>query len=709
MGRRMYNIIKGLEGRVAANMVAVNPGSWLTNFIPITQGMSSLNTKALLTGMWDTLKAYKTDDGMVEMSTFLTNRRGSDPLVKTWAQNWSAKASKPMEWIDSFTADTLVRSRYNQNISEGMSVAEALDEADAWAAKVMADRSKGSMPTVFNRHNPITKVFTQFQLEVNNQMSYLFKDVPDELKEKGLKALAVGLMKMFVGAYLYNEVYEYFIGRRPAMDPIGILNEATGDLTGYQIPNLIEMGEGLIHGEAPDFTTEKTGTYEALTTAGTNVVENLPFVGGLIGGGRLPISSALPNPGNLGKALLSEDWDPKKKRTTIAKELTAPATYLLSPFGGGQIKKAVQGAKAVAQGGSYTVNSKGEDILQYPILSDTAGGKVMDYARAMVFGKSSLPEAQDWVKQGFNSLNAKETATYQDLTEAGEDGRASFDLLQELGDVQKTEQQSEAYLKRNVLREADLSDEGKSVLYYNMLASDTDKKLMDGASEADRAKSAGLLMDMKDAELHKGDTAKKAKYYALLQSNVSDEMKVAVYNEYVTDSKEEEIRNMLNQGVKFNDWLQFEAKTGNLSSDDDATRKEKVIGALQDLNISEEKKAAMYFASAATDSDKEKQQELEASSGITREQYWQYQAATAGMSKKAEKLIAIDSLDLTPDQKTALYFANRWAESTLDEAPWYGKSNWDITPKLTGTTGGSQPPTLVNGNRNPFWDIVPKL
>ena len=673
MGRRMYNIIKGLESRVAANMVAINPGSWLTNFIPITQGMAGLNSKALLKGMWDTMKAYKVDDGMVDMSTFLTNRRGSDPLVKTWAQDWSAKASKPMEWIDSFTADTLVRGRFNQNISEGMSVNEALDEADAWAAKVMADRSKGSMPTLFNRHNPVDKVFTQFQLEVNNQMSYLFKDVPDEMREKGLKALAVALMKMFVGAYLYNEVYEHFVGRRPAMDPIGIL---------------IETGKNLAN--------EDMDAYDVVVATGTEVAENLPFVGGLLGGGRLPISSALPNMENLGKAVFSEDWDKRKKRATIAKELTAPATYLLAPFGGGQIKKALQGAKAVKQGGSYTVNSKGEDVLQYPILSDTTGGKVKDYAQAMIFGKSSLPEAKDWVQQGFNSLSGPETATYQELVKAGEDGRTSFDILQELGDVEKTETESKAYLQRKALRDADLTDEGRSILFYNLLAGDKEKELMDGASQKDREKAGDLLMNMKDADLHKGDTAKKAKYYALLESNVSDEMKIAVYNKYVTDSKEEEIRNMLDQGVKFNDWLQFEAKTGNLSSDDDATRKEKVIGALRNLNLSEDEKAAMYFASAATDSDKEKQQELETSSGITRTQYWQYQEATAGMTLKKDKLVAIDSLDLTPEQKTALYFDNRWAESTLDEAPWYG-SRWDITPKLTGTT-----------QKNPFL-AAPKL
>ena len=51
------------------------------------------------------------------------------------------------------------------------------------------------------------------------------------------------------------------------------------------------------------------------------------------------------------------------------------------------------------------------------------------------------------------------------------------------------------------------------------------------------------------------------------------------------------------------------------------------------------------------DTDKEKQQKLEESSGITRTQYWQYQEATAGMTLKKEKLVAINSLDLTPEQK----------------------------------------------------------
>ena len=148
LGRNMYNLVKALEGRVAANMVAVNPASWLTNFIPLTQGGALLDRGMLLKGMWDTLKAYKVDDGIVDKSSFLTNRRGSDPLVRTWAQKASATASRPMEYIDHFVADSLVRARYRQNLGKNMSEDAAMSEADAWVAGVMADRSKGSTPTM---------------------------------------------------------------------------------------------------------------------------------------------------------------------------------------------------------------------------------------------------------------------------------------------------------------------------------------------------------------------------------------------------------------------------------------------------------------------------------------------------------------------------------------------------------------------------------
>ena len=90
----------------------------------------------------------------------------------------------------------------------------------------------------------MTKLFTQFQLEVNNQLSYVFKDIPREKRRAGLGALAAALFKFVLGAWLYDEVYEFLIGRRPALDPIGILNDTVGDLTGWEVPNLVELGVG---------------------------------------------------------------------------------------------------------------------------------------------------------------------------------------------------------------------------------------------------------------------------------------------------------------------------------------------------------------------------------------------------------------------------------------------------------------------------------
>ncbi|MBD5133629.1 MAG: hypothetical protein HDT38_04015, partial [Clostridiales bacterium] len=530
MGRRMYKVAKWMEGRVAANMVAVNPASWLTNFVPLTQGWGTLDNGMLLKGMWDTLKAYHTDDGFVDMSSFLTNRRGSDPIVKTWSQSASATLSSPMEYIDQFTADSLVRGRYQQNLKTGMSEAAAMEEADAWAAGVMADRSKGATPTLFNRSDPLTKLFTQFQLEVNNQLSYLFKDLPRDLKKKGLAALCAGLLKFLVGAYLYNEVYEYFIGRRCALDPIGILNDTVGDLTGYELPNLVELGVGAAQGETPSFETEKKDAYEAAAGLFGNVAEELPFIGGVLGGGRVPISSALPDWGNLAKAALNDGWSNEKRLATAAKGLGNPLTYMALPFGGGQIKKIYQGLKAVSEGGSYTVDNEGRDILQYPVFNETPGDWLPSAAGALLFGKSTLPTAREWAESGFKSLNAKQTACYQGMTELGVPQRDAFGLIQALGNAKGTETESASSQKLKLLQEADISAEGKSVVYYGLMASDKEQALMDELADAgaDMGETARVLMELKDTNaLEDGKSA--AKKEAIVNSSLSEEEKDAMF------------------------------------------------------------------------------------------------------------------------------------------------------------------------------------
>lgn len=541
LGRDMYNLVKALESRVAANMVAVNPASWLTNFIPLTQGGAQLNRGELLRGMWQTLRAYKESDGIVDASTFLTNRRGSDPLVRTWAQKASAKMSSPMEFIDQFTADSLVRARYHQNLKQGLSEAEAMSEADSWVAGVMADRSKGSTPTLFQRSNPLTKVFTQFQLEVNNQLSYLFKDMPRDQKDRGLAALAAALIKFFLGAWLYDEVYEYFIGRRPALDPIGILNDTVGDITGYELPNLVELGVGAVTGDMPSFRTEKQNAYDTATNLLTTTAEELPFIGGILGGGRVPISSALPDWDNLLKTVTSDTWSTKKKLATAGKELLNPASYLLLPFGGGQLKKIYQGLDAVIKGGSYSVDAEGNDLLQYPVFNDNPWDAAAAAGQAMLFGKTSLETGRDWIESGFKTFGAKETAAYQAMTDAGVPDEDAYDLLLTLRGAKKTETESEAAQERRLLQEADISGDGKSVVYYGLMASDKERELMDAMTDmdADMGTVTQVLMDVKNAGDLTGAAASNAKRTALAESALTDTEKQTMYR-YLFGTKQED-------------------------------------------------------------------------------------------------------------------------------------------------------------------------
>ena len=577
LGRGTYNVVRALESRVAANMVAINPASWLTNFIPLTQGGALLDRGYLMRGMWETLQAYKESDGIVERSAFLTNRRGSDPILSTYEQgaepeNRTARRirnagiaagkvgdalSSPMEWIDNFTADSLVRARYRQNLARGMSEDAALADADAFAASVMADRSKGATPTMFSRTNPVSKLFTQFQLEVNNQLSYVFKDMPREKKNMGVRALAAALLKFALGAWLYDEVYEYFIGRRPALDPIGILNDTVGDLTGWELPNLVELGVGAATGDMPDFQVEQPGLYETVANLGTAAAEELPFIGGLLGGGRLPIGSALPDITTLARAATDDEWDLSKRITEAWDEIQKPVTYLVTPFGGGQLKRIFETLNAVRKGGVYTLDAEGEEQLQYPVYNDTWEQTLQNAIMGSVFGTTALGTGRDWVESGFDTLSARQTAAYQGMVDAGVPGEEAYALMQDLRGLTAAEE-------RKVLRNANVSGEGKSIAYYGLMASDKEMAVMDALADmdADMGEVTDTLIAMKDAGAETGLAASNGRRQALLDAGLTDEQKIQIYREMISDSRDDDIQDFEDAGMSFNQFLEAQINYG---------------------------------------------------------------------------------------------------------------------------------------------------
>lgn len=334
LNRKIYSTLTNLNNRITANQVVGSLSSAMTNFIPMVQSWHQVSPVYTVKGMGDYIRSVIKDDGMVQKSDFLTNRlMEEEKLFKTGWDKVTDKAGIMMSVVDSITSQTVWRSKYLQNLSEGMSENQAIRDADQFAKNLMAGRSRGNAPTIFDAKNPLVKIFTAFQLEVANQYGYMFDDVVKDSKNKA--RLVKGYATAFLGAYAYNALYSSLVGRDAAFDPISIIEE---------------LMKGLFDDEEePE---------DVLMDFGKDVLEEVPFVGGLLGGGRIPMSSAFPYSGysNPIESMLTDVSEGK-----FSKEWLKPLYYLAMPVGGGQIKKTVEGLSMFSDdhpiSGSYTDSS----------------------------------------------------------------------------------------------------------------------------------------------------------------------------------------------------------------------------------------------------------------------------------------------------------------------------------------------------------------
>lgn len=496
LNRRIYSTLQALEGRIASNMLGGNVGSWLTNFIPLVQMNAQVKSKYMLKAMKQTMQSWKNNDGFVYGSDFLTNRRGNNPLSKDVFHKMSDAAMKPMEYIDQFVTEVCCRAVYMEQIAKGYTHEEAMREANERTARVVADRSYGALPTIFNVRNPFAKLFTQFQVEVNNQFSNLFKDIPRRVKEEGVGFLIWALIKYFIGAALFNDLYEKLAGRRPAFDPIGMIKEA------YKTYD----------------TTKDAGA--TATNFVTNAIEQLPFIGGILGGGRVPVSSAIPFSGNVEDIitnitkLASPDVAWEEKKEILNKEVSKPIYYLFFPTAGGAVKKAIEGVKVVAEGGAYSYDAAGNKTVKYAVDENPAA-----YLQNMIFGTWASPEAQEYILSGFKALSVKSTETFDALKELGLNPTEAFDVVKEISEIQGVEgvKYSKAKNRMEAIDDLDVSDDVKYQLYYDMVLPDSKKEDFDvalndyGMSKADLMAAYSFTYGVKSDKDDMGKTVSGSK------------------------------------------------------------------------------------------------------------------------------------------------------------------------------------------------------
>ena len=387
-GRKVYKYLQFAKKQVGSNMTGFNIGSALTNFISGTQGMAKTNKKAFMKGTLDTVKNIFVKDNFIDKSDFLTTRFGSDKISKTTWEKISNAGQVLMSATDYFTANQIVRSKYHEYLQKGYTDAEAISMADKFADKLMAGRGKGDMPNIFN--SQMLGLVTQFQLEVNNQLDSMFYDTFTEdyaINSKSNLAktspsaynalgatFAFGQLLAF--AYLFNNEYEKIVGRRPAFDIIDILISTFEDME-----------------------DEEKDIGDVFGNIFNSLADNLPFVSTFTGGGRIPLSSALPNLSDLANG-----------DSTLEKELKKPLYYLMPPTGGGQVKKTIEGLSMFSDDKEITGSYTDSGNLRFPV-ADTPKNRV----QAALFGQYASENAREYFDEGYAPLKENQQKQYKEL------------------------------------------------------------------------------------------------------------------------------------------------------------------------------------------------------------------------------------------------------------------------------------------------------
>ena len=147
-------------------------------------------------------------------------------------------------------------------------------------------------------------------------------------------------------------------------------------------------------------------------------------------------------------------------------------------------------------------------------------------------------------------------------------------------------------------------------------------------------------------------------------------------------------------GVSYEDFYTYYFGTKGIKTTGEKSAVTQKFEWLQSSGMSVTAQAEIYFADMASDTTLEQLAELESNDVITPEQFYQYKVATSGLTRKAEKLEAINMLELDDYQKDALYYLNGWAQSTIGQAPWKNGHS--------GGTGKSGNPFLRGEASNPF-------
>ena len=721
-GRKSLNAANKAVSAFGRAQVAGNVSSVLNQSAQLSLILAEVPTKYVAKAAVDLGKKTGVkfwtikDTDIFETSDLLSGKKGVDYLTAgdSRMDRIVTALFKPADIMDGAVSALAYQSKYNQLIAEGKPTAAAELGADRWATQIMASRAKGSRPLAFESKNVASQILHMFQVEALNSWEHVSQDLSaqyrktERTKGKNAAAAQVGAVatKYLLSAFVMNRITEALYGGTPApFDLLGYVTNAVASGLGMTANEALaricrkvlgKMG----FGDEPDEGDEERDFDwgEAMDALLYDVMNDAPFVrnaAGLLGLGdqTMPLTNIAESVGDVGEAV---------KNSGVISAETGEAILGLGANllpGGRQLQKTYQGAKTMATGGrTYGYGEKAR--LQYTVdQKDLA-----KWGQALLFGNSGLSETRDYYAEGKNGLSAKQTQTVQAMAKDGADRGEVFRTIKALRDERTAAE------KMEVIDAAELSDREKLRLYREVVAKEDSKKpeqfegLMEkGLNWGQITDAYGMYAEL-DGDEELSASQKATQFAAWLDGeDFSAEQRAAVkecfafWQQMRAEAKRYEALTAegMNSGTA-------ERLTNALAALEPEDGKEQVsarqrYAAIMDAGLSESDQLRALHS--VMDEDAWEKFETANRAGVTPEVYVEFLEETADLqadragngkaiagSKKQKVLAAIDGLDITKEQKTALYYAAGYAESTLTEAPWMGLQ----VPRLDGGTKSSR-------------------
>ena len=310
---------------------------------------------------------------------------------------------------------------------------------------------------------------------------------------------------------------------------------------------------------------------------------------------------------------------------------------------------------------------------------------VLTAAKAILFGNSSLGATDAYYAGDTKALSARQTEAYQALVGAGEDMSTVYDTIQAVRAVKDVADTDEdAKQKRDIIREADISDLSKAALYSALIGDSRDE---DFAEFMDAGLTWDDCMDVLD------------KYYEFYYADEKQGVKASRFEQWADGHFDEETAELVKGALKY--WQMVPAQGSAYKTAQEAGVDIDTAAAVQELKNSAEDRQSLIRAIDSLEVNADQKLGLLTATGCLsengKENYLQYcdwmdavefaeryaayndfhdikdANGKTAVSKKDQVIEYINALPLLDDQKSALYVAFGYAQSGLDDCPWYNR------------------------------------